>query len=211
MAGRPRVGAWPTASRRRAFRLAPHSAAADNGGIMSTPSLDLFWAPIEKHLNDEDDRNLWLTALPIVLGELDCEWARDGVPTPNRIHLVIARQSRWWRPHWNPPLLYGPALNGLGWHAKPDWHLHWYRNRRAEQWEYCDASGHKDRGNTSTCSTFFPARTQRHQKVSVVQIWKPPISPGLPIKGSRNRDTSWYPDGRRYLFIKGKDDRWRLA
>jgi len=179
---------------------------------MNHEQLTCFWAEIEKHLNDQDDRNLGLIALPIMLNHLDCEWAWDEMPTPDRIHLVIARQSRWWRPHWNPPALNsGVFTTAPGFNAGPDWHLSWYRNKLGEQWEYLGASEPKLPRKTSTCSTFFPARTQRHRKISVVQIWKPPISPGLPVYSRRNRDVSWYPNGRRYLFIKDKDNRWSQA
>lgn len=127
-----------------------------------------FWAPIEVHLSAEDDVNLWRAATREVLLGLDPDLA--DIPIPNRLHFMIAKQSKWWRPHWDPPAMYGGSLNGLNWYEPPDWELHWLREKPRGRWEYRGNSEGKHKGKTAHCLTFVPARTSRHCKISVVQI-----------------------------------------
>ncbi len=169
---------------------------------------ELFWAPIVRHFEEEDDPHLWQLALVAILDDLDCELIWDDMPTPSRVHLVLAKQSNWWKPHWHRPMMYGVAVGGLDTFEPPDWEEHWSRNKSHHNWEYRGASAGKLKGKTSHCLTFFPARTTRHSKASVVQIWKPPISPGKPVTTSKGKDISWYPDGRRYLFERDNSGIW---
>lgn len=178
---------------------------------METELEGLFWAHIGRRLGTEDDLNLWQLALPAIISDIDCEQTWESIRPLHRVHLVIASQSHWWRPHGERPHPYGGALNGLGALATPDWELHWYRDRRSGLWEYRGKSAGKQKGSTSHCLTFFPGRTKRHRKASVVQIWKSSTSAGLPITRRRPHDNSFYWNGRRYLFLKGKGGDWEMA
>ena len=168
----------------------------------------VFWIHLKQRFAEDDDPTLWRLALLEILMGLSSEYVWEDVPTPNRIHLVIAKQSNWWRPH--QAALHIRLAGDMNAYQPPDWELHWYRDALARPWKFLGTSIGKMKGQTSHCLTFVPARTALHAKAAVVQMWKPPISPGLPVTGSkRRRDRSWFPDGMRFDYRKDNSGVWK--
>ena len=167
----------------------------------------VFWTHLKKQLSKDDDQALWQLALSDVIGDLNCEYLWEDVRTPARIHLIIAKQSNWWRPH-QAALHLGLAGDANAYQL-PDWELHWYRDARSHPWKFLSSSIGKTKGQTAHCFTFVPARTISHVKAAVVQMWKPPISPGLPVtRAKTRRDASWFPDGMRFNYRRDAAGVW---
>lgn len=179
---------------------------------MTTENVDAFWSRIAPLLKEDDDAILWRLAVQHVLFELEADYAWDDVPMPDCLHLVLAKQPHWSRPHRDWPIMYGRKVKGLGvFEQPPDWELHWHRAEQSAVWEFLGGPGSAIQPrNTSWCGTFFPGHTVRHAKVSIVQLWRPSISPGLPATGAKlaRLGKGWYPEGRRYIFERNRVGEW---
>jgi len=159
-------------------------------------------------LSEDDDPDLWTLALKDIFLYLDMDWIWDDVPMPSRIHLIIAKQSHWWRPHGNPPGLYGGELQGMGDYHPPDWEEHLYRDKKDKAWEYIGNTPGKSKGNVYHCHVYFPARTRHHKKASIVQLWKPEFRTKLKITKEEARKKGIYRDCTMCMSFKYLDEKW---
>ena len=160
------------------------------------------WVHVEPKLEEDDDPKLWRLVLADVLVDLDSEYLWQEVRTPDRIHLIIAKQSHWWRPH-QAALTLGGDVNA---YQPADWELHWYRDGRTSPWNFVGSSIGKTKGQTKNCFIFVPARTTSHDKTTVIQEWKPPLGRGLPpTRSKRSRDRTL---GAEYRYRRDDAGAW---
>ena len=155
-----------------------------------------------RHLADEDDPALWLTAIDQVY--TDAAYLCAGNVSGKFVATHLGACSHWLRPHqtrWTAdggfawPTGYGGAPSSRAGMPQHDWHVSLWWSEESGRWQADPPRRWANRASL-LFRVSIPTRTARHQQAAIHTIWSPgtpprPTEPAVQFYGFRRRASGW--------------------